>query len=137
MNRRMAVALLICLGIAGSWSCAKERPAKEPAKPGVTNEAAADAPEIPIDVMPTVIDAPVVYPEEARSRGEEGLVLVKALVGKDGKVTEAMVDPKQPASAVLGNAAVAAVKQWSFEPAKTKGKPVAIWIAVPVNFKLH
>jgi outer membrane biosynthesis protein TonB len=32
---------------------------------------------------------------------------------------------------------VDAVKQWIFEPAKAKGKPVAIWIAVPVNFKLH
>jgi protein TonB len=133
----MAVALLGCLSFAAGWSCTKEPPARDPANSGIANEAAVEAPELPIDVMPKVVKASVSYPEEARIRGEEGIVYVKALVGKDGKVTEAVVDPAQPASAVLGKAAVEAVGQWSFEPAKAKGEPVAIWIVVPVNFKLH
>jgi protein TonB len=137
MNRTMAIALLSCFGIAGACSCAKEPAAKEPARSGIANETAQEAPLIPVDVMPKVLNASVSYPEEARNRGEQGIVYVKALVGKDGKVTDAVVDPAQPASDVLGKAAVAAVQQWSFEPGKAKGEPVAVWIVVPVNFKLH
>jgi periplasmic protein TonB len=147
MNRTMAIALLSCLGIAGGWSCARERsakdlpgkesPAREAPQSGAVDEAAQELPEIPVDVMPKVLKASVVYPEEARARGEQGIVYVRALVGKDGKVTKAAVDPKQPASETLGKAAVAAVEQWTFEPGKNAGEPVAVWIVVPVNFKLH
>lgn len=137
MNRTMAIALLSCLGIAGGGSCSKEPPGKEAVKTGGTDAPASDAPMIPIDVMPKVLQSPVQYPEEARSRGEQGIVLVKARIDKNGKVAEAAIDPTQPASDVLGKAAVAAVEQWTFEPAKLKGEPVEVWIVVPVNFKLH
>lgn len=137
MNRATTVALLGCLGLVSAFSCAREHPVKEAAKPASMSEAPRDAPEIPIDVMPRVLQAPVTYPEEARNRGEQGIVRVKALVGKDGKVTEATLDPEQSVSTLLGTAAVEAVRQWSFEPAKAKGEPVAIWIVVPVNFRLH
>ena len=146
-KRAMVIVALGCIGVAGIWSCTKEPPAKDqrgkqPPAAGapasnVTNGDSQEAPEIPVDVMPKVIKAIVDYPEEARSRGEQGIVQVKALVGKDGKVTEASVNPTQPVSDVLAKAAVAAVKQWTFEPGKQKGEPVAVWIVVPVNFKLH
>lgn len=140
MNRTIALVLLSCAITAAAWSCAKEQPGKHSGEPAAANGAATgspDAPMIPVDVMPKVVHAPVSYPEEARNRGEEGIVHVKALVGKDGKVTEAAVESQQPASEVLGKAAVAAVQQWSFEPGKAKGEPVAVWIVVPVKFRLH
>lgn len=147
VTRTAAIAALACFGITGIWSCTKEPPAndqrgKEPPAAGTppsnaTNGGSQEPPEIPVDVMPKVIKALVDYPEEARDRGEQGIVRVKALVGKDGRVTEASVDTAQPVSDVLAKAAVAAVKQWTFEPGKQKGEPVAVWIVVPVNFKLH
>ena len=137
MNRAMTIALLCCVSLAGGLSCSRKEPGKEAPNARAVGDAAEEVPEIPIDVMPKLLSAPINYPEEARSRGEEGIVYVKALVGKDGKVTQAVLDPQKPASELLGKAAVEAVTRWSFEPARAKDKPVAVWIVVPVNFKLR
>jgi TonB family protein len=74
------------------------------------------------------------YPELARSANVDGLVLVQALVGKDGRVKDAKVVKSIP---MLDAYALAAVKQWVFKPALSNNKPVAVWVAVPVHFKLH
>ena len=39
-------------------------------------------------------------------------------------------------ASLLAKAAVDAVKQWKFTPATLKGMPVAVWIVVPVSFRL-
>lgn len=145
MKRTTVVAAAACLGFAALVSCAKKDAAKEPPASGAAKEstkepegqAQEDFIELPIDVMPKVVKADITYPEEARKRGEQGIVHVKALVGKDGHVRDASVDPSKPASPLLAGAAVEAVKTWTFEPAMAKGEPVEIWIVVPVNFKLH
>lgn len=35
---------------------------------------------------------------------------------------------------MLDEAAIAAVRQWVFRPARSNGKPIATWVAVPVRF---
>ena len=77
---------------------------------------------------------PPVYPEVARAANIDGTVLVQALVGKDGHVKDTKVLRSIPP---LDDAAVNAVRQWVFKPARTAGKPVAVWVAVPVRFTLH
>ena len=74
------------------------------------------------------------YPDIAREAGVDGVVLVQALVGKDGKVKDVRVVKPIP---MLNDAAIAAVKQWVFKPALSNNKPVAVWVAVPVRFKLQ
>ena len=37
----------------------------------------------------------------------------------------------------LDDYAVGAVRQWRFKPAMARGKPVAVWVALPVKFTLH
>jgi protein TonB len=133
MNPRKLTALLAIAALAASGGCTRDKPAP-PARAG---EAGAPAPDLPIDTMPKVLDAAVKYPEEARARGEQGVVQVKALVGKDGKVTDVSVDPAQTASPVLVQAALEAVRQWTFEPARSGGEPIAVWIVVPVAFRLN
>lgn len=76
------------------------------------------------------------YPDIARDAGVEGTVLVRALVGKDGKVHDVVVEQKQSIP-MLDEAAKAAVRQWVFKPALNNNKPVAVWVAVPVKFTLH
>jgi TonB family protein len=61
-----------------------------------------------------------------------GTVLIQALVGKDGRVGDTKVVKSVPG---LDSAAVAAVRQWEFKPAMTHGKPVAVWVAVPIRFE--
>jgi periplasmic protein TonB len=75
-----------------------------------------------------------VYPDIAREAGVDGVVLVQALVGKDGKVKDVRVVKNIP---MLDDAAIAAVKQWVFKPALSNNKPVAVWVAVPVKFALR
>jgi TonB family protein len=81
-----------------------------------------------------VTKVPPQYPDAAREHHIEGQVLVQALVGQDGLVKDARVVKSIPG---LDEAAVAAVRQWRFIPASSEGRPVAVWVAVPVKFSLH
>ena len=38
---------------------------------------------------------------------------------------------------MLTDAALDAVRRWRFRPGATGGKPVKVWLAVPVTFSLH
>ena len=76
------------------------------------------------------------YPELARLAGVEGDVMIKALLGTDGKVISAIVIASSVTD-VLEEAAVAAVMQFLFEPALQGVVPVQASIAVPVSFRLH
>lgn len=69
------------------------------------------------------------YPSDLKSF--EGTVVVQALVGTDGRVIDTKVVKSVP---ILDDAAVAAVRQYIFKPALANGKPVAVWVAVPVKF---
>ena len=88
-----------------------------------------------VEELPEAITkVPPVYPDIAREAGVDGVVLVQALVGKDGKVKDVRVVKNIP---MLDDAAIAAVKQWVFKPALSNNKPVAVWVAVPVRFSLQ
>jgi TonB family protein len=77
---------------------------------------------------------PPQYPDQARERGIDGTVWVRALVGTNGAVQDTWVAWSQ---AYLNEAAVAAVRQWRFKPARLNGEPVAVWVMIPVKFSLH
>jgi len=74
-----------------------------------------------------------VYPDEARRARIEGVVLVQAHVLENGRVGECRIVKSVPE---LDEAALACLRQWRFKPALTAGKPVAVWVAVPVKFAL-
>lgn len=85
-----------------------------------------------IDEMPTVIQRvePVITPDMKR-RKFSGTVVVQTFVSREGRVIEARVSRSV---AGLDDAAVAAVRQWRFKPARSGGHPVETWLAVPVRF---
>ena len=74
------------------------------------------------------------YPKAARDAGVQGTVRVMAWVKTDGTVGDTRV---VKSIAALDAAAVAAVKQLRFKPASFQGKPVAVWVGVPVRFTIH
>lgn len=74
------------------------------------------------------------YPESAKAAGLQGNVVLKILIGADGKVQE--VEVLKSASPELDEAAINAVKQFVFTPAEKNGKPVRVWFAVPFTFRL-
>jgi TonB family protein len=75
-----------------------------------------------------------VYPELAREAGVEGTVLIRVLVGEDGFVKDEIII--QSVSMLDDNAAAAA-RTAVFKPALQKDKPVAVWMVIPIEFRLH
>ena len=73
------------------------------------------------------------YPTDARQRGVEGEVLLDVVVGVDGSVIQANVVSGHP---LLNDAALAAVKQWKFDPYLINGRPVETQTKIRVTFSL-
>ena len=76
------------------------------------------------------------YPEDARERGEQGKVLVRALIHSDGTVAELALW-KSSASASLDQSALETVKKWRFVPARRGADAVTAWVVVPIIFSLE
>jgi periplasmic protein TonB len=77
------------------------------------------------------------YPAEARWRRIEGLVLVRLVIGTDGRVEAGSVRVVRSVAA-LDDAAVAAMARWRFSPAiGFGGHPVRVAIEVPFQFTLR
>lgn len=74
------------------------------------------------------------YPESAAKAKKEGRVMVEFVVELDGTVSRATVakssDPQ------FDEAALAAVRQWTFSPGIADKKPVAMAMRAPVVFRL-
>lgn len=88
-----------------------------------------------VDEMPEAIDrVKPPYPTAARMEGASGTVLVMALIDTDGTVADARIRWSIP---LLDAPAIGAVRLWKFKPARAKGKPVKVWVQVPVRFTLH
>lgn len=81
-------------------------------------------------------NAPPVYPEIARVRGYEGIVLVFAEILPDGRVGKIKIR-KSSGYAILDQSAISAVKPWKFEPAKKSGSPFTAWVELPIKFTLN
>jgi TonB family protein len=74
------------------------------------------------------------YPREARDRNAEGTVLLQAVVLMDGSVGGLRVfSSPDPA---LSEAALAAVREWRYQPTLLNGQPVEVVTTVTVNFRL-
>lgn len=87
-----------------------------------------------VQELPIPINTPdPIYPDLARSQGVEGEVRVRALITKEGKVAEVVV---VDGNWVLHEAAIAAVKGWTFKPALQQHKPVPVWVEIPLDFSL-
>jgi protein TonB len=81
-----------------------------------------------------IVDVKPVYPAVARQVRVEGTVLIDASIDEHGRVTAARVSRSVP---LLDQAALTAVRQWVFTPARLNGQPVGVSITVTVEFRLE
>jgi protein TonB len=79
------------------------------------------------DVLP-------VYPPIARSARAQGVVLLEAIIGKDGLVRNVRVLRSVP---LLDQAAIDAVRQWRYSTPTLNGVPVDVSMTVSVSFQLR
>ena len=119
---------------------------KESITVSAVRSAAATAPSQPRAPQPfrvggnsraprKLVDVKPVYPASMREAGREGTVPLEAIIGQDGTVTSVRVVSAQvhPDFAI---AAVDAVRQWRFVPAKRGSEPIEDWVLVPIVFRL-
>ena len=105
------------------------------ALPGDSDQAlelrdVARAPQVLAQVKPE-------YPREARWNRLEGMVVVRVVIGTDGRVDRSKTRLVRSIPQ-LDAAAIAAIEQWRFSPAiGHSGQPVRVIIEVPVRFSLR
>lgn len=76
------------------------------------------------------------YPALARRKGEQGRVLLKVLVSETGLAQKVQIDTSSGYDK-LDQAAVEAVKKWSFIPARRSNQAVSAYVLVPIKFSLN
>jgi TonB family protein len=81
-----------------------------------------------------IVDVKPVYPQDAKDAKVQGVVVMEAVIGPDGKVKEAKVLRSVP---MLDQAALDAVRQWEFAPTLLNGVAQTMIMTVTVNFTLQ
>ncbi len=75
-----------------------------------------------------------IYPEAARRNRIQGIVLLQAVIGRDGRVQDLTLvsGPKE-----LAGAAIGAVQQWCYKPYMLNNEPVEMLTLITVNFQIR
>jgi TonB family protein len=73
------------------------------------------------------------YPAAAKAARVEGIVIVGMVIGRDGAIREAWIERSIP---LLDEAALAAVRQWKYQPTLLNGEPWEVRMTATVNFTL-
>lgn len=120
---------------------ASREAAPAPTAPAIAAPAPAPAPAAPARETAPIGDAAYLrnpapdYPAFAQDQGWEGRVVLRVHVLANG--TPDSVDVRTSSGRrLLDNAAMAAVKRWTFVPAKRGDEAVDGWVNVPIDFKL-
>jgi protein TonB len=104
--------------------------AAEPALP-------VTATETPASFRATYLQNPLPrYPMESRRAGEQGTVMLRVLVARDGTAARVEID-KSSGSPQLDTAARETVKAWRFTPGRRGAETIESWMVVPVVFRLE
>jgi periplasmic protein TonB len=82
-----------------------------------------------------LLKRPPDYPEQARKHGWQGMVLLEVSINPRGEPSAIKVK-EGSGFTILDEAAVKAVKQWRFEPARVNGRPQSCAVEVPIRFSL-
>lgn len=75
------------------------------------------------------------YPEGPRRLREQGLVVLQAFIGTDGRVENIVL--LRGAFPALDGAAIRAISRWRYSPATLNGRAVRVYLSVTVRFALH
>lgn len=106
--------------------------------PGGSLAAGSPARPLPVggDVSAPLVIGRVLpeYPWPARSARVEGAVELEAVILRDGSVGEVRVIRGLPMGCT--EAAIAALRRWSFRPGERRGVPIAVFFTLSVDFKL-
>jgi TonB family protein len=109
---------------------------------GVPGGVSAGVPQKPVRIrvggmvqpVRLVARIPPVYPPELEQQGVEGVVVIRAVISRDGvplnpRVLNTEIDPR------FAQAALDSVKQWRYQPSLLNGEPVETATTITVEFR--
>ncbi len=76
------------------------------------------------------------YPSAPRRLGIQGTTMLRVHVLADGRIGDVLVE-HSAGHPDLDQAAMEAVRRWRFEPARRGADAVAMWVLLPVEFRLR
>jgi protein TonB len=109
---------------------------EQPAAGALLRDQSKEKTEEPIQVGPGVTPPVLIkkvevnLPQSLRRRGNERLVIVEAVISRQGDVHDVRVLKSSPG---LDEAVIQAVRQWKYKPAMKDGRPVAVYLTVTFN----
>lgn len=84
----------------------------------------------------TALQRHLKYPRMAQIAGLEGIVLIKVLVGLDGKAERTEILKAKPANMGFEESAMEALNKVKWIPAKQRDRNIRVWVSIPVQFSL-
>ena len=96
---------------------------------------AAPRVELPSSKADYLNNPPPPYPALSKRLGEQGLVVVRALIDTDGSAKRAELKTSSGFEQ-LDKTAIDTVLKWRYVPGKRNGQPEAMWFDVPIHFQL-
>lgn len=139
----VAVGLALTLGVVACSDTAGPSLSSDAEGPDASTSQSSPQTGVPykdVDAPPelvgdmTALQKSMTYPEMAKEAGIEGRVIVQFVVDEDGTVTNPKV--ARGAHKLLNEAALSAVKEQTFKPGTTDGRPVPVQMSLPVTFRL-
>jgi TonB family protein len=138
LRRFATAALCALLGLGACASALALRTAVPTPTPLAIAQPPSDAP------APTHISANVIagtrlsyitpiYPPEAKAAKLSGVVILHAVIGKDGKIESLNVVSGPEA---FQKSALDAVRQWTYSPYRLNGEPTLVDTNITVNYSL-
>jgi TonB family protein len=116
--RILAAVLVALLSLPGPFAAAQEAP----------KEAGSEVPR-----PKAIKQRKPEYPPEAAAQGLRGIVIVELIIDEKGKVESAQIVRSVPG---FDEAALAAAREWEYEPTRVDGHPVKVHLTVPITFSL-
>jgi len=104
--------------------------------PVAQQTVAAKAVELPSSDAQYLSNPRPPYPLLSKRMGEQGRVVIRALIGVDGAATQAVVKQSSGFDR-LDQAALATAQSWRYVPGKRAGVPEPMWFDVPFNWVLE
>lgn len=120
-----------------NYPAAAIAPSRTEGKPTATATEMAALPSLIADSIAKAFgdNRKPLYPAYARRRGIEGRVVLDVIVAANGKAKDVSV-AQSSRYEVLDEAAVKAVREWRFHPARENGRAIKSRLKVPVTFRL-
>ena len=124
------VFLLLVANLAVGWLSANAAP-----QGGSKRDSPPQTVRVGGDIKPPlkVKNVVPVYPSFALQAHIQGVVILEATVGTDGKVKDVKL---LRSIKELDDAAIKAVRGWEYKPTLINGQAVQVIVTIPVNFNL-